>query len=232
MKQNICYNCGGEWVPRGGRLVCMHCGSYKPAEITGEELTLLYTAFQKLRLAEFYEAEQEFDDILHRYPCNAQAYWGRLMSRYGIKYEEDYDGGRIPTCYSASIESIFAASDYKKAMEYADAETRAVFKEHAGYIERVRKEWVEKAKKEQAYDIFICYKDSDLAKGVKRTRDSFTMQDLYIYLTNKGYRVFFSTKPCAKKREKNTSLIFSMRFPRQRSCWSTEATPIISTPLG
>lgn len=199
MKQNICYNCGGEWVSRGGRLVCPYCGSYKPADITGEELTLLYTAYQKLRLAEFYEAEQEFDDIIHRYPTNAQAYWGRLMSRFGIKYEEDYDGGRIPTCYAASIESIFAASDYKKAMEYADTETCAVFKKHAEYIERVRREWVEKAKKEPPYDIFICYKDSDLAKGVKRTHDSVTMQDLYIHLTNKGYRVFFSHETLREK---------------------------------
>ena len=210
MNQNICYNCGGEWISRGGRLVCAHCGSYKPAEITGEELTLLYTAFQKLRLAEFYEAEQEFDDIIQRYPRNAQAYWGRLMARYGIKYEEDYDGARIPTCYATSIESIFAASDYKKAMECADTETRAVFKEHASYIERVRKEWVEKAKKEKPYDIFICYKDSDLARGVKRTRDSFTMQDLYIYLTNKGYRVFFSHETLREKTgEKYEPYIFN-----------------------
>ena len=210
MNQNICYNCGGEWISRDGRLVCAHCGTYKPAAITGEELTLLYTAFQKLRLAEFYEAEQEFDDVIHRYPSNSQAYWGRLMARYGIKYEEDYDGKRIPTCYAASIESIFAASDYKKAMEYADEENRAVFREHAGYIERVRKEWVEKAKKEKPYDIFICYKDSDLAKGVKRTRDSFTMQDLYIYLTNKGYRVFFSHETLREKTgEKYEPYIFN-----------------------
>ena len=210
MNQNICYNCGGDCISRGGRLVCAHCGSYKPTEITGEEFTLLYTAFQKLRLAEFYEAEQEFDDIIRRHPNNAQAYWGRLLSRYGIKYEEDYDGRRVPTCYATSIESVFAASDYKKAMEYADAETRAVFKEHAGYIERVRKEWVEKAKKEKPYDIFICYKDSDLAKGIKRTRDSFTMQDLYIYLTNKGYRVFFSHETLREKTgEKYEPYIFN-----------------------
>lgn len=210
MNQNICYNCGGECVPRGGRLVCAHCGTYKPAAITGEELTLLFTAFQKLRLAEFYEAEQEFDDIIHRYPSNAQAYWGRLMARFGIKYEEDYNGGKIPTCYSASIESIFSASDYKKAMEYADEESRAVFREHAGYIERVRREWVEKAKKEKPYDIFICYKDSDLAQGVQRTRDSFAMQDLYIYLTNKGYRVFFSHETLREKTgEKYEPYIFN-----------------------
>ena len=127
MNHNICYNCGGVLCKQNGRLVCIHCGSYRPEEITNEEITLLYTAFQKLRLADFFEAEQEFDDIIHRYPKNAQAYWGRLMARYGIKYEEDYDGRRIPTCYATSIESVFAASDYRKAMEYADRESGEIF---------------------------------------------------------------------------------------------------------
>ena len=91
MNPNICYNCGGEIISRGGRFVCASCGSYMPEQITGEEVSLLYSAFQKLRLADFYEAEREFDDIIRRHPRNAQAYWGRLMSHYGIKYEKDYD---------------------------------------------------------------------------------------------------------------------------------------------
>ena len=208
--QNICYNCGGEWISRDGKFVCAHCGTYKPAAITGEELTLLYTAFQKLRLAEFYEAEQEFDDVIHRYPSNSQAYWGRLMARYCIKYEEDYDGKRIPTCYAASIESIFASSDYKKAMECADEENRAVFKKHAGYIERVRKEWIEKAKKEKPYDVFLCYKESDLPNGIDRTKDSLAMQELYVHLTSKGYRVFYSHESLREKvGEKYEPYIFN-----------------------
>ena len=93
---NICYNCGGEFRELQGRMVCMSCGTCKPQEITSEEVSLLYSAFQKLRLAEFGEAEQEFDDIIQRYPRNAQAYWGRLLSRFGIKYEEDHDGKRVP----------------------------------------------------------------------------------------------------------------------------------------
>jgi hypothetical protein len=124
---NICYNCGGEFRELRDRMVCQSCGTYKPKEISSEEAALLYSAFQKLRLAEFYEAEQEFDDIICRYPGNAQAYWGRLLSRYGIKYEEDHDGKRIPTCYASSIESILESSDYVKAVEYADDDNREVF---------------------------------------------------------------------------------------------------------
>ena len=192
MNRNQCYNCGGDLRERDGRLVCAHCGTYMPEQISSEEVMLLTSACQKLRLADFSEAEQEFEDIVFRHPKCAQGYWGRLLAKYGIKYEEDYDGSRIPTCYAASIESVYDSSDYKKALEYADEENRAVFREHAAYIERVRLEWVEKASKEPPYDIFISYKDSDREHGIKRTQDSYTMQDLYFQLKEKGYRVFFS----------------------------------------
>ena len=139
MNPNICNNCGGEFAYRGGKWICRACGSYKPEAITNEEVTLLYTAYQKLRLAEFAEAELEFDDILRKYSKNPNAYWGRLMSRYGIKYEQDFDGRMIPTCYAASIESLTSAHDYQMTLKYADAENKAYFKQQADYIERVRK---------------------------------------------------------------------------------------------
>ena len=192
MNPNLCNCCGGEFEYRGGRWICNSCGSYRAESVTNEEAALLYTAYRKLRLAEFAEAELEFDDFIRRYPENHNGYWGRLMSKYGIKYERDFDGRMIPTCYAGSIGSVFSASDYKKTLQYADAESRAFYENQAGYIERMRKEWQEKAKKEKPYDIFICYKDSDLAKGVDRTKDSYAAQELYTLLTGMGYRVFYS----------------------------------------
>ena len=210
MNFNICNNCGGEYEYRNGRWICRSCGAYKPEEISGEEVTLLYTAFQKLRLAEFDEAEAEFDDIIRKYPENPDAYWGRLMAKYGIKYEEDFDGRIIPTCYAASIENVMESSDYRKALQYADEESRAYYRQQAEYIERVRREWIEKANKEKPYDIFLCYKESDLASGIERTRDSVDVQDLYIHLTNKGYRVFYSHESLRDKvGEKYEPYIFN-----------------------
>ena len=199
MNQNICFNCGGNLIERNGRTVCAYCGTYMPKNISNEETILLTSASQKLRLADFSEAEQEFDDLIRRHPNNAYGYWGRLLARYGIKYEEDYDGSRIPTCYAASIESVYESSDYQKAMAYADEENRAVFRGHAAYIERVRKEWVEKASKEPPYDIFISYKDSDGENGLARTDDSVAMQELYFHLRERGYRVFFSRESLRDK---------------------------------
>lgn len=199
MNLNICNNCGGEFTYRGGKYICLACGSPKPEAITSEEVTLLYTAYQKLRLADFAEAELEFDDILRKYPKNPNAYWGRLMARFGIKYERDFDGRMIPTCYAASIESFLSAQDYQMALKYADTDSKAYFKQQAEYIERVRKEWIDKAKKEKPYDIFICYKDSDLANGIERTKDSYAAQELYLHLMRKGYRVFYSRESLIDK---------------------------------
>lgn len=193
MNQNTCYTCGGDlFTERGGKLICLHCGTSKPENITGEEMTLLYGAHQKLRLADFSDAEQQFDDIVHRYPRHAQGYWGRLLSKYGIKYEDDYNGTKIPSCYAASIESVYESFDYKKALEYADPENCAIYEKHAEYIERVREEWIKQAKKQKPYDIFISYKDSDKENHIERTQDSYDMQTLYFRLKEKGYRVFFS----------------------------------------
>ena len=210
MNLNICNNCGGDYTYRNGRWICQSCGAYKPEEISNEEVTLLYTASQALRLADFDIAERDFDDIIHKYPQNPNGYWGRLMAKYGIKYEDDYDGRKIPTCYATSIESLSSDPDYQKALQFADPETKAYYKQQVEYIERVRKEWVEKARKEKPYDIFICYKDSDLANGIERTQDSIAAQDLYIHLTNKGYRVFYSHESLRDKvGEKYEPYIFS-----------------------
>ena len=192
MNPNICNQCGGDYEYRGGRWICRACGSYKPESISTEEEVLLYTAHQKLRLAEFAEAELEFDDFIRRYPENPCGYWGRLLARYGIQYERDFDGRMIPTCYAASIGSVKSASDYKKALQYADAENRTYYVSQAEYMERVWVQWQEKAKKEPPYDVFICYKDSDLANGIERTKDSYAAQELYTLLTDMGFRVFYS----------------------------------------
>ena len=206
----ICNNCGGEYIYRNGRWVCRSCGAFKPEEISNEEVTLLYTAYQKLRLANFGDAEKEFDDIIEKYPQNPSAYWGRLMAKYGIKYERDFDGRMIPTCYATSIESVVSASDYKKALQYADDDTGLYYQKQVDYIERVRREWIEKASREKPYDIFICYKDSDLANGITRTDDSIAAQDLYIHLMNKGYRVFYSHESLRDKvGEKYEPYIFN-----------------------
>ena len=148
MSQNICNICGANYEYRNGRWVCLACGAYKAEELSNEEVTLLYNAAQKLRLSDFDEAEKAYSDIIGKFPKNPDGYWGRLLSKYGIKYEEDFDGRKIPTCYATSIDSVISDKDYLKALDLADEHTKEYYQAQAAYIERVRKEWVEKASKE------------------------------------------------------------------------------------
>ena len=67
---------------------------------------------------------------------------------------------------------------------------RKVYRAEAKQIEELRKGIIEVSAKEEPYDIFICYKETD-DKG-DRTLDSVLAQDIYDALTEKGYRVFFS----------------------------------------
>ena len=210
MSQNICNICGANYEYIAGRWKCPACGAYKAEELSNEEVTLLYNANQKLRLSDFDEAEKSFSDIIEKYPNNHNGYWGRLLSKYGIKYEEDFDGRKIPTCYATSIESVMSDKDYIKAIELSGDDAKEYYQTQAEYIERVRKEWIEKAKKERPYDIFISYKDSDLANGIDRTQDSIVAQEIYIHLIEQGYRVFYSRESLRDKvGEKYEPYIFN-----------------------
>ena len=210
MSKNICSVCGSNFEYEAGRWKCPACGVYKEEEFSNEENTLLYNADQKLRLANFDDAELAFDDIVRKYPKNPAGYWGRLCSSYGVKEEVDFDGKKIPTCYATSIESVLDSKDYKKAISLANKDTKEYYQKQAEYIERVRKEWVEKASKEKPYEIFISYKDSDLENNIERTKDSVEAQDLYIHLTEQGYKVFFSRESLRDKvGEKYEPYIFN-----------------------
>ena len=81
-------------------------------------------------------------------------------------------------------------ADFEQVLENADSLARKVYREEAKAIEEIRKGIVEVSAKEEPYDIFICYKETD-EKG-ERTVDSVLAQDVYDALTDKGYRVFFA----------------------------------------
>lgn len=200
MSNNICNSCGANLIYKDGRWVCPACGAYKEEEISNEEVTLLYNASQKLRLASFDDAEELYEDIVKKYPKNSEAHWGLVLSRYGIKYEDDYDGRKLPTCYAATMESFLSDKEYLAALSCApDAKVKAYYAEQGKIIEKNRIEWYEKASKEPAYDVFLCFKDSDKENNIERTDDSIEVANLYTYLSGKGYRVFFSRETLRDK---------------------------------
>ena len=190
-----CKMCGGDLILTEGQTVaeCAYCGSRQTVPSADNEKKLaLFARANRLRAAcEFDKAAGIYEAIVADFPEEAESYWGLVLCKYGIEYVDDpATGKKVPTCHRSSFDSVMEDSDLEQALENADAIARKVYREEAKQIEELRKSIIEVSGKEQPYDIFICYKETD-DQG-ERTIDSVIAQDVYDALISKGYRVFFS----------------------------------------
>ena len=172
---------------------CPACGSMTTFPKCGSEHTeQLHARAEHFRQRnEFDKALDTYEAIVRETPDDAEAYWGMVLSRFGIEYVEDpISHERVPTCHRVQYESILSDSDYKSALEYADASQQAVYEVEAKRIAEIQKGILSISAQEKPFDIFICYKET--TEGGSRTKDSAIAQDIYYQLVNAGYKVFFS----------------------------------------
>lgn len=190
-----CKMCGGDLnVEENSQIaVCEYCGTQQtvPKQDNEKKLTLFARA-NRLRIAcEFDKAAGVYESIVAEFPEEAEAYWGLVLCKYGIEYVDDpATGKKVPTCHRSSFDSVLEDANFELVLEYADVVTRKLYREEAKAIEELRRGIIEVSSREEPYDIFICYKETD--ENGQRTLDSVLAQDLYDVLTEKGYRVFFS----------------------------------------
>ena len=177
---NICNICGGILKNENGRWRCPYCGAYKSEDVSNEESILLSNAGQALRLGHFIEAEDLYEDAVGKYPKSSEAHWGLVLARYNIKFEDDFDGRKLPTCYAAVMESMLEDKDYRAALSCARVDEADYYRSQAQKIEYYRKEWAEKACKEPSYDVFLSYKDSDPENGIERTEQARSTNRIFI----------------------------------------------------
>ena len=190
-----CKMCGGELelIPDENICECEYCGSRQTVPIVDDDKKRkLYERANKLRFnCDFDKAASVYENIANDYPDDAECYWGLILCNYGIEYVDDpVNGKKVPTCHRSSFDSLMDDPDFEMVMENAESDARALYREEAKKIEEIRKGIIEVSGREEPYDIFICYKETD-DEG-ERTLDSVLAQDVYEVLTGKGYRVFFS----------------------------------------
>ena len=195
MTEFYCNSCGQKLIlpPQGNIAVCEYCGrKQKLPKRDNEAKWKLFEEADRLRFAcEFDLASDKYEEIISDFPNEADAYWGLLLCRYGIEYEKDPDGHHmVPTCHRASTESILSDGDYQEALDNTDSIGREIYRREAQVLEELRIAVLQKAKEEEPYDIFICYKESDDIG--QRTQDSLEAYYAWQALTNRGYRVFYS----------------------------------------
>ena len=170
-----CKMCGGDLEIIDGSTVaeCEYCGTKQTVpNVSDENLQNLFNRANTLRIkSEFDKAERIYEKIIQADSTQADAYWGLILCKYGIEYVDDpVTYKKIPTCHRASFDTIVADDDYKAAIKNADASQRTLYEEQAREIDRIQKEILSIAQKEEPFDVFICYKETD--SSGKRTQDS------------------------------------------------------------
>ena len=190
-----CKMCGGDVEPIKGKRVaqCEYCGSKMTLpDPNDEKIVNLYNRANDFRLTnQFDKAYGVYETILEIDNREVEAHWGILLCKYGVEYIDDPETGtKVPTCHRTIATSILKDIEFKVIEENADDESLELYREEAKKIDKIQKGILEVSSKEDPYDIFICYKETD-EKG-ERTHDSVIAQDIYDKLTGNGYKVFFS----------------------------------------
>jgi hypothetical protein len=187
--------CGGTIEFETGATVgeCEYCGTKQtlPRLDNDKKANLYDRANHFRRNNDFDKAMSIYEQILNEDNTDAEAYWSLVLCRYGIEYVEDpATKKRIPTVNRAQYTSIFADEDYKSAIQCADSYQKVIYEEEAKAIDEIQKGILSISQKEEPFDVFICYKETD--NNGRRTQDSVLANDLYHQLTQEGFKVFFS----------------------------------------
>lgn len=190
-----CKMCGGEMIFEKGSEIaeCPYCGTKQTLpKLQDEKIATLYErANYYRRNNEFDKAIGIFEHILNEDTTDAEAYWSLVLCRYGVEYVEDpATKKQVPTVHRAQFASIFNDEDYKKAIELASEEQKSIYEIEAKVIDDIQKNILTVSQKEEPFDVFICYKETD--DNGNRTQDSVIANDLYCKLTAEGFKVFFA----------------------------------------
>lgn len=207
-----CKMCGGTLEINESERVatCEYCGTKQtlPRLDDDRKANLYDRANHFRRNNEFDKAAGIYEQILNEDRTDSEAYWSLVLCRYGIEYVEDpATHRRLPTVNRAQFTSVFDDDNYKSALEYASIEQREIYKEEANAINEIQKGILAISEKEEPFDVFICYKETD-AQG-RRTPDSVLATELYHELTREGFKVFFSRITLGTSLARHTSLTYS-----------------------
>lgn len=190
-----CKMCGGTLEIKNNETVvtCEYCGTQQtlPKLDDDRRVNLYNRANHFRRNNEFDKAMGIYEKILNEDRTDAEAYWSLVLCRYGIEYVEDPGTHRrVPTVNRAQFTSVFDDDNYKSALRYADAYQKSIYEEEAKAINEIQKGILAISQKEEPFDVFICYKETDNVG--RRTPDSVLANELYHQLTQEGFKVFFA----------------------------------------
>ena len=189
-----CKMCGGSLEINNETVAtCEYCGTQQTLpKLHDDRLVNLHDRASHFRRNnEFDKAMSIYEQILNENSTDAEVYWSLVLCRYGIEYVEDpATHKRIPTVNRAQFTSVYDDDNYKSALQYADGSQKVIYETEAKAINEIQKGILAISQKEEPFDVFICYKETD--HSGRRTPDSVLANELYHQLTQEGFKVFFS----------------------------------------
>lgn len=189
-----CKMCGGNIEITGeSHGVCDSCGcEVTLPKLDDDRRAEMYNRGNHFRIrGEFDKAYSAYEHIIAEDGQDAEAHWCLALCRYGIEYVKDPRSGEYkPTCSRVSFEPFQEDRDYLEALNYSEGRTRELYQREAAKIAKIQERYLEISRKEQPYDVFICFKATE--ENGERTQGSIIAQDIYEQLTEKGLKVFFS----------------------------------------
>ncbi len=198
-----CKMCGGDIVLTGETHgICSSCGSEVtlPKVPEDDSRIQMYNRANQSRLkGNFDRAYSAYEHIVAENPEDAEAHWCLMLCRYGVEYVRNtVTGDYVPTISRVNPVPVLEDIDYLAALKYSDEETAAIYRRSAERIAQICQQYMEIARNEAPYDVFICYKATD-DRTKQRTKDSVIAQDIYEALAERGLKVFFSRISLADK---------------------------------
>ena len=190
-----CKICGGnlDVTENSSIITCDYCGTKQTLpKLENDKVANLYDRANHFRRSNEYDkAESLYELILNENSKDAESYWSILLCKYGVEYVKDPKTKEyIPTCNRTQKTSILTDENYKQALKYASEDQKEIYIKDAEKINNIQKGILEISNKEEPFDVFICYKETD--ENGNRTEDSVIAQDLYNILQKEGLKVFFA----------------------------------------
>ncbi|MBQ7306978.1 MAG: leucine-rich repeat protein [Clostridia bacterium] len=197
-KSYICSNCGGQLELKDNNFVCKSCGStFESNQLEKKSFVDLQLAKKEIQAANFSKAKKILtkltSDTLEQELCDV--YWNLMLCSNYVMFETDGKGEQFPSFFNISNNNILEDENYKNAIEFAQKSDNydrvEIFSKLAKKIESARTNYLDISKTTKPFDIFICFKSSDL--NGKSTQDKQLAMDIYNEFNGK-YNVFFSEK--------------------------------------
>ena len=124
-----CKMCGGDIEATADMTIgqCRYCGSTMTLpRIESDKKARLFNRANEYRLNnDFDKSYNAYRTITEEDEQEAEAYWGMVLSEYGVEYIEDPNiHKRVPTCHRTQMQSILDNANYKLALQYSSGEPK------------------------------------------------------------------------------------------------------------